>query len=245
MTQLSPTTAIVIVGGHNSVWPAYLKLARDLEDISGLRAVGVPAMIWDWRRADRRRDATNLLAKLDETVAWARVKLRADRLVLVGHSAGGLLARLYLCHKPVWGQTYSGLRHVTSLITLGSPHLADRGTDTGWYLADEANRMAAGTPHTGHICYKTVAGRCIKGHREGTLSERRAHRYYEFFVGQGDVWGDGMVPIQAAVLDGAENQTLEGVAHSRKVSRNWYGGSKAIVRRWWPHGFGEGRSDAG
>jgi pimeloyl-ACP methyl ester carboxylesterase len=225
--------AIIIIGGYNSVWAAYLKMARELEDLSGLRTIGVPLMPWDWWLAGRREDATNILRKLAETVEWARSKFRADRFILVGHSAGGVAARLYLCDQPAWGHTYSGLELVTSVITLGSPHCDDRESDTGWFFTDKANRLVPGTPYSGRVHYRTVAGRFLQGREEGSYRERRAFRTYSFFDGQGDTWGDGMVPVQSARLDGAESLVLKGVAHSRKVSRHWYGGSRAIIHRWW------------
>lgn len=228
--------AIVIVGGYNSLWPSYLKLARDLEDLTGLQAIGVPLMPWHWWASMRSEDATNIMQKLEETVTWARRRFHADRFILVGHSAGGIIGRLYLCDAPVWGHVYNGVEHVSTLITLGSPHCGDRGVSTGWVLTDEANRLVPGTLYARQVRYQAVAGQYIRGHQDGNYKERRAHRAYHFFAGRGDVWGDGMVPVQCAHLDGAETVILENVAHSRKVARNWYGGSAAILRRWWPAG---------
>lgn len=225
--------AIIIVGGYNSLWPAYLGLARHLEDLSGLQAVGVPIMPWHWWSARQSEDATIILQKLRETVMWAQRRFRAERFILVGHSAGGVLARLYLCDEPVWGQVYAGVDHVRALITLGSPHCDDRGTETGWFVTDQANRLAPHTPHDS-ILYRTVAGRFVHGRQDGNYRERRAFRFYEFFGGRGDIWGDSMVPIDSAGLDGADKGVLPGVAHSRKHGRAWYGGSRDIIRRWWP-----------
>ncbi len=232
--------AIIILGGYNSLWPAYLGLARHLEDLSGLRAVGVPVMPWHWWSARQTEDATNILLKLSETVAWARHRFQAERFILVGHSAGGVLARLYLCDEPVWGQVYAGVEHVRAVITLGSPHCGDRGAEIGWFVADQANRLAPGTPYDS-ILYRTVAGRFIRGRQAGTSRERRAFRFYEFFGGNGDTWGDGTVPVGSAGLDGADTTILPGVAHSRKLGLAWYGGSRSIIRRWWP----EELNDAG
>lgn len=226
--------AIIIIGGYNSLWPAYLKMARDLEDVAGLRAVGVPLMPWHWWIAGRNQDATNVLTKLSETVLWARRRHGFDRFILVGHSAGGVVGRLYLSEQRVWGQIYAGVEHVDALITLGSPHCPNRGSTTGWFLADEANRLSPGPEYSGSVHYATIAGRYLRGCGTGNYRERRAFRSYRFFVGQGDVWGDGIVPISSAGLAQSMIQVLDGVAHSRKLDANWYGGSKEAIIRWWP-----------
>lgn len=228
--------AIIIIGGYNSLWPAYLKMARDLEDLSGLQAVGVPLMPWHWWVAGRSNDATILLRKVQETVVWARRKFEASQFTLVGHSAGGVIARLYLHEGPVWGCVYGGADHVHTLITLGSPHCGDREDELGWMLADNANRLVPGTPYKGRVRYRAVMGEYLRGNEQGNRKERRAFLTYRFFTGQGDTWGDGIVPIQSARLDGAESLLLEGVAHSRKLSGNWYGGSKALISHWWSVG---------
>jgi pimeloyl-ACP methyl ester carboxylesterase len=228
--------AIIVIGGYNSLWPAYLGMARHLEDLTGLQAIGVPLMPWHWWKAQQAQGATDILRRLRETVLWARRKFQANRFVLVGHSAGGLIARLYLCDQPVWGQVYAGAGHVETVITLGSPHCSDRGTDTGWFLADQANLLAPGTPHAPGIRYRAVAGHTLQGQQNGSRRQRRAFRNYRFFAGQGDVWGDGTVPTQSARLDEAETLVLDDVVHSLKHGREWYGGSPAIVSRWWPRG---------
>ncbi|MGD8793945.1 MAG: hypothetical protein PVF47_15440 [Anaerolineae bacterium] len=232
--------AIVIVGGHNSWWPLYLKPARDLEAVSGLPAIGVPLMPWHWWQANRATDASNILEKVSETVAWAGRKYGAERFVLVGHSAGGLIARLYLCEEPVWGRVYGGVAQTSALITLGSPHCSRRNGEVGWYLADAANRRAPGTPYADRIRYRTVAGRSILGRTNGSYRARRAHRAYRFLAGEGALWGDGIVPVRCTTLEGAEQLTLEGVGHSLKTGRNWYAGSRDRIRDWWPAGAGDG-----
>jgi pimeloyl-ACP methyl ester carboxylesterase len=230
--------AIIIVGGYSSFWPAYLGLARDLKDLTGLRAVAVPLMPWDWWKAGRAKDASNILHKVSRTVVWARRRLAADQFVFAGHSAGGLIARIYLSDQAAWGTAYSGVEHTTCLVTLGSPHCSHRTSQTGWFLADVANQIAPGAPFANRLLYRAVVGHLVRGSEDGNSRERRAHRLYSFFSAQGNVWGDGIVPVECAGLDGVETLVLDGVAHSRRVGREWYGGTKAIIRRWWPDGAG-------
>jgi pimeloyl-ACP methyl ester carboxylesterase len=215
-------------------------MARHLEDISGLQTIGVPLMPWHWWTATRAEDATNVLAKVQETVAWARRRFQARRFVLVGHSAGGLIGRLYLHEGPVWGQVYAGAEDIEALISLGSPHCSGRETELGWFLADTANRLAPGTPYADRVRYLTVAGRYIQGQEHGTFRERQAFVRYRFFAGQGQAWGDGVVPLEAARLDDAPSLILEGIAHSRRNGLHWFGGSPEIIRRWWPEGWEDG-----
>jgi pimeloyl-ACP methyl ester carboxylesterase len=229
--------AIIIIGGYNSLWPTYLKAARVLEDVSGLPAVGVPIMPWHWWAAGREGTATNILQKLEETVVWARHRFQANRFILVGHSAGGVIARLYLHDGAVWGHVYAGVEHVDALITLGSPHCNGRQAEVGWFVIDTANQLTPGTPYAGSVRYRTVAGKYIQGRRPGSPREMRASRLYLIMGGPSDAWGDGMVPVHSARLDGAETLVLEGVAHSARIDRNWYAASKGIIRRWWPEGI--------
>ncbi|MGC9335825.1 MAG: hypothetical protein ACP5JJ_16900 [Anaerolineae bacterium] len=56
----------------------------------------------------------------------------------------------------------------------------------------------------------------------------------------GDVCGDGVVPVANARLEGAGQVILDGVAHGRSIGANWYAGSSAVVRRWWPSGDARG-----
>jgi len=229
--------AIVIIGGYNSLWTGYLGMARHLEDVSGLPSVGVPLTPWDWFLLGRRQDATHMLNKVRDTFHWAQRRLDADRLVLVGHSAGGVLGRLYLHREPVWGETYAGADHVDMLITLGSPHCPDRGTRTGWHLTEAANKLVPGTPYAGTVRYRAVIGRSVRGHPLGDRAQRRAFSAYKYFSPWVDEWGDGVVPLSSAHLDGAETIVLQGVSHSRKYGRDWYGASREIVQRWWPESW--------
>jgi pimeloyl-ACP methyl ester carboxylesterase len=233
--------AIVIIGGFNSVWPAYLKMARVLQDLCGWQAVGVPLMPWHWWAAGREEDATNILDKVAETVAWARSRFQAERFILVGHSAGGVIGRLYLHDGPVWGRHYAGVEHVDALVSLGSPHCGGRKAEIGWFVVDTANQLAPGTPYAERVRYLGVAGKYVHGRWPGNWREMRAFRLYRIVGGRGDVWGDGIVPLHSAELDGAESVVLDGVAHSARVGRDWYGGSKEIIRRWWPRELADGK----
>ncbi len=112
-------TAIVFVHGYlaplpNAYWMGALKLMHDLRrrDVD-LRIVRAPVTGPVAERAAR------LARELEAT--------RAERIVLVGHSMGGLDARYAARH-------FDAARRVTDVITLGTPH---RGT----MLADLVHRL--------------------------------------------------------------------------------------------------------
>ncbi|MCV5526295.1 hypothetical protein OFN18_29960, partial [Escherichia coli] len=65
--------------------------------------------------------------------------------------------------------------------------------------------------------YVSVAGAAAHG-----AVSRRARRRYERLVDDGRVAGDGVVPVQSALLPGSEEIVLEDAYHSGGFAR-WYG----------------------
>ena len=67
------------------------------------------------------------------------------------------------------------------------------------------------------IKYITIAGKFIKGAAlsgPGSLAEKFAGLGYQQVCGTNEVWGDGIIPLPSAHLEGAINLDLEGVYHS-------------------------------
>jgi len=61
------------------------------------------------------RDMETLTESLSKKVDELRIRLKVDKVVLVGHSMGGMIARNYI-------QNRGGAAHVYGMVTLGSPH---------------------------------------------------------------------------------------------------------------------------
>jgi hypothetical protein len=76
--------------------------------------------------------------------------------------------------------------------------------------------------------YLSVAGSVADG-----ATSPRVRKRYERFVDDGRVAGDGIVPVDAALLPGSESQVLDGLHHNRRLGR-WYGSDAETVGRWWP-----------
>lgn len=220
---------VVFVGGHMS-WPVgYRRLARILADVSGSEVHVVPITPFDWALG-RLRGYGQLVFEVASTVDSALLESDSGKAVLVGYSAGGILARAYVGGSPPYGgRRYSGHRRVSHLITLGTPH----NVPNEGILAPiaEVNELFPGALHPG-ICYLCVTGDAADG-----VSSERIRRRYERFVGDGRVGGDGKVPVQSALLPGAESLVLDGVYHSRffgGAGGRWYGSDRETVERWWP-----------
>jgi pimeloyl-ACP methyl ester carboxylesterase len=226
---------IVIVGGA-TWWPgSYRKFASLLREISGSEVHIAPISPLDWTLG-YFRGFGQLVFEVASAVDRALLESEAKKAVLVGHSAGGLACRVYIGGDPPYGgRRYSGHRRVEALITLGTPHtVADRPR-----LApiDHVNELFPGALHAeAGLRYVSVAGNAADG-----AASPRARKRYERFVEDGRVAGDGVVPVDAALLPGSESLILDGVHHNKGLGC-WYGSDRDTVGRWWPVELGVGDS---
>jgi pimeloyl-ACP methyl ester carboxylesterase len=229
---------IVIVGGA-TWWPAsYRDFASMLREISGSEVHVAPVTPLDWVLG-YFRGFGQLVFEVASTVDRALLESEANKAVLVGHSAGGLACRVYIGGAPPYGgRRYSGHRRVECLITLGTPHaVADKER-----LAPitRVNELFPGALHAeSGLRYLSVAGDAVDG-----ASSPKARKRYERFVEDGRVAGDGVVPVESALLPGSESLIVDGVHHNRRLGL-WYGSDRETVGRWWPEELRVGGSLVG
>ena len=161
-------------------------------------------------------------------------------VVLLAHSAGGWLSRVYLESK----DDYANAKLVSKVVSLGSPlnavpldvpGVVDQTRGILTYV--EANCLSPKALGIEWIC---LAGTYKTG-----VKEFSRERFSDFIVGQGykqvcgaaDASGDGITPVESAQLqlEGVENIVLEGVFHtpvgSNNEDRPWYG-TKKILDLW-------------
>ena len=220
---------IVIVGGWLSSPDDYLGMARVL----AAPPFGRIVYITDFGRTDwaalRDPNFAPVLDVVARTVELALTETGATQVDLIGHSAGGRVARAYLGSEPYGGITYDGQRYVAALTTLGTAHT----TYEIWVerFAGAINRSYPGAFYP-HIAYKSVAGQSVRGRPLGNLEEILAFRSYETSFNDGAQMGDGIVPTAACYLEGADNLVLEGARHAPyNAPRTWYG-ADAVVPLW-------------
>ena len=226
------TDAIVILGGFMSSSALYDSMRSALARFSGQPVFVVDTRSADWIPSVVPAGWLVLLRMLDDTVRRAMRRTTSRRVTLIGHSAGGVLGRLYLSPEPFLGQVFRGLDYVGRLITLGSPHYNQRRWIHGGMMARWVNDRAPGASFAPQVQYCSVAGKLVRGKRQGSLRERHAHRFYEQIEGEGSVWGDGLVPVASALLSGSQQVILEGVSHFSGFGGPWYGAEETIPS-WW------------
>lgn len=218
---------IIIVGGLAS-WPwRYRELARILRGVSGSEVYVARITPLDWL-IGRFRGYGQLVFEVASTVDRALLESESDKAILVGHSAGGILSRVYIGGDPPYGgRRYSGHRRVSHLITLGTPHVVpDR---EGLAPIAQVNELFPGALHEpAGLKYLSVAGAAADGAKSA-----RTRKRYERLVDDGRVPGDGLVPVSSALLPGSETLVFDDLHHSPRFGR-WYGSDREAVKRWWP-----------
>ncbi|MCJ7486549.1 MAG: hypothetical protein MUQ25_10350 [Candidatus Aminicenantes bacterium] len=189
----------------------------------------VPATIGDWAKSISSAGWARILSKLEWTVGSVLEEAKADKVVLVGHSVGGIMGRLYLSPEPFRGHVYDGKKYVRGLITLGSPHQGRRGSP----MRRRVRALCPGACFAPEVAYMSVAGKAVRGGSGGSARERISYRGYKSLCGRGGIWGDGTVPVDSAMLEGSRQLILDGVHHScMGENRRWYG-SADVVAEWW------------
>ena len=220
----------VILPGYFARYSEYQNLAKSLNQ-QGIPTAIVPLRKRNWFPTLGGRSVVPIIRLIDQTVKQVLEKHQVSQVNLIGHSAGGWIARIYLGEKPynihsdvtdgegVW----KAHLQVAKLITLGTPHLSqERWTKRNLDFVQN-NYPGAFYADVNYIC---VAGKAIYGQQKP--GSWLAYNSYKLTCGQGECWGDGITPVSAAHLDGATNLTLEGVMHSPNSPDVWYGSPEVL-----------------
>ena len=160
-------------------------------------------------------------------------------LLVIGHSAGGIVARLAMAPGPFEGRRAGVAEDVGCLVTLGTPYRFDPRLP-GWRhagvrAADFLDRVTPGAWFAPRTAYVTVGSRLVAPVpiRPTLQPARLAHLVTRVAVGQtpGER-GDGLVDVARAHLEGAQQLAFDDVRHGA-FGGPWYGDDE-VVDRWWP-----------
>lgn len=232
---------VLVIGGFLSSPPVYGPFRERLL-ARGVRHVEV-AQIWtpDWLLSVRRGGGPI-------ATRAARALLRAVEvadgvpLLIVGHSSGGVAARVLTATEPYEGRRFAGARRVGAIVSLGSPHInAMESVGNRWKgsgTATFANQHVPGAFWAPRIGYLAVASRWQAARSEGERDGRElaARRFYERTLPPPHapvIEGDGLIPVEAALLPGAHHIVLDDAAHAPGAGHLWYG-SEDVIDEWWP-----------
>lgn len=259
---------IVIAPGFGNASSDYRFMVRALE-ARGFRVLVASVARADWLRVFAaglpRRDFWAASATPDVAYGWYLRRLESAlrnaaqcsgrRAALVGHSAGGWLARSVAASRPDLA---------SHLVTLGTPHFPTPppGRDmTGGALTSVARAPPLDSGETRVVC---VAGRAVVGLEKEKLGaamadagvdasamsaeagdgaselpwqllwRMRASESYKEVACTSATAGDGVVPTHYALLGedaGSESLILDGVFHAMNTPTAWYG-SDSVIDAW-------------
>ena len=241
--HLRPT--VLVLGGFITSAPWYRPFAAALQAHGAAEVI--VASIWtpDWILAAVRglgpltTRAGRALLRASEASTTSPASRGAPVLV-IGHSAGGMLARLLTSPLPFEGRRLNGSSRIGAIVTLGTPHVSGEGR-WGGRIARAVARFAdlnlpgaCFAPTTG---YFSVASRAISA-REAPEdgAERLVRHLYDGVLpqpGVDPVTGDGLIPTSAALLEGARQIVLDDAVHGPGTRVPWYG-ADAQLDHWWP-----------
>ena len=228
MASVDPHQPVVILGGFLITEEVYQPMADWLikQGVTDAKVVSVSRYDWlltswgfGWRRVlDRVAEHVQLLQSTSPT----------GRVTLIGHSSGGVMLRLYLSDQPFQGRTYGGASRCDRLISLGSPHQAIRATP----LRAMVDRSCPGCHEPG-VDYVAIAGELnLNSTTASVFSRRSAKGSYRRISGSVDVSGDGLVPVDSALLCGARYLVQSDTAHGGLFGTTTYF-SPARLEAWW------------
>lgn len=126
-----------------------------------------------------------------------------------------------------------------AFVSVGSPHNPPPPDSS---VPDQTRGIltwcATNAPPQAGIAYTTVASRYVKGAAlrdpGASLAARAAGFGYAAVCGDARAWGDAIVPVESAHLEGAAQVTLDGVFHGplgASEARPWYG-SPGVLEQW-------------
>jgi pimeloyl-ACP methyl ester carboxylesterase len=219
---------VVIVGGFMT-WPGlYHSLQATLNKLTGQSVVVVDIYPWHWIFAIFPSGWKLILNKIKRAVSSKAYQSPTKKVTLIGHSAGGVMSRLFLAGDPFRGTVFNGKEQVNYLITLGSPH----SNYIGAWMRKWVEKKYPGAYFSKSVRYVSVAGKAVQGKLDGSLTEKQKFVIYKFLSNQGNEWGDGVVPLSSALLKGASWIILPGVRHFSLIKGKWYG-TPQVVKKWW------------
>ena len=227
---------VVLIGGFLTEAAHYQPMRSRLLE-QGAEAVTIaPIHLPDWA-AMGFAGMGPLLLRGARTIREAR-RASAAPLMVVGHSMGGIIARLAMAPAPLDGRWAGVADDVGCLVTLGTPHHFSPSVPwrhAGQRAAEHLERVSPGAffaPSTGYL---TVASTLVSPARRAPAcsAAQLLERVLRAFVGETPgINSDGLVGSDRCRLDGARCLEFGDIVHGPFYGP-WYGDA-TVIARWWP-----------
>ena len=232
--------SVLLVPGFLASPPIYGRMAERLLARGAGSVTVAPVWTPDWLLS-MARGFGPLVTRTSRAVRHASRQAGGRPLLVIAHSAGGLLARLATSPTPFQGHRGGVAEACGALVTLGTPQAVTEAARQTFRAGFDAIRFldarvpgAWFAPRTGYVA---VGSHCIQGENAADPDGRRriAGRLYTLLEGEAarTEWGDGLISEAASRLDGASIVTLEGIIHAPGLSTPWYGSDEGLDG-WWP-----------
>lgn len=233
MNESAPS--VLIAGGFATAPANYWPFARRLRARGAKRVDIAPLWTPDWL-IGALLGFGPLTGRTRRAIERTHAAGGGRPILVVGHSAGGILARLAMAPVPYRGYRGGAAELVGALVTLGTPHglahMPNRYRHAGHDAAEFLDDVAPGAAFAPRTAYLSVGGDSLVTPFRGGLGTLATAVFTLMLGDQTRLPGDGIVPLGAVHLEGARQATYEGVRHG-VIGAPWYG-DDAIIDRWWP-----------
>lgn len=243
---------VVIIGGYLTEPIFYRPMRRRLLERGAVSVAIAPLHLPDW--------LAMFFAGMGPVMLRGARVIRETRrtanapLLVIGHSAGGIVARLAMAGGTFEGrrvcvsQDLGGLAHdVGCLVTLGTPHRLLPPPRYKHHAGVRATEFLALSSPGAHFApatgYLTVASTRVPPAGQGRSNPAPNlvnHVMRRFVGGVPGRRGDGLVDDEISRLDGARHLVLPDVLHGT-LGGPWYGDCR-VIDRWWPAAVEEWRA---
>ena len=239
---------VLVIGGFLTSPPLYWHLRRRLLRRGAADVLIAPIWLPDWILAAVRglgpiatRAGRSLLRAGERSAVSPQA--RGAPVMVVGHSAGGVVARLLTSPEPFEGRRLDASGRIGAIVSLGSPHRVSghHGERRAGRASAFAERVVPGARFAPTTGYLSVMSRHVVGDPSGDGRQQTAHRLYRQLHGPGrpdgepdrPIEGDGLIPLSSARLPGALEIVLDDAIHGQLAGEPWYGVDE-MLDRWWP-----------
>lgn len=238
---------VLVIGGFLTSPPLYWHMRQRLIGRDVADVLIAPIWLPDWILAAARglgpvvTRAGRSLLRAGERSAASPVSLGAP-VMIVGHSAGGVIARILTSPEPFEGRRLDAARRIGAIVSLGSPHRVNgqHGERRAGRASAFAERVVPGARFAPTTGYLTVMSRHVVGDPLGDGRQQTAHRLYRQLHDPGQsgepaptIEGDGLIPLSSARLPGAREIVLDRAIHGQLAGEPWYGADE-MLDQWWP-----------